>query len=441
MASPPAERFTSRPHRTFLLLAAPILVSLIAEPLVGLADTAFVAKLGAAPTAALGVATALLSGVFWVFNFLGIATQSEIANAHGAGDVAAAGAAKGQALALSLVFGVSLAVILWPAAEIAARAMGADAEMIDGSVTYLRIRLFAAPAVLLTLAGFGLLRGMQDMRTPLIIAVCVNVINFILDPVLIFGLFGLPRMELAGAAWASTVSQWLGAVFAVVAAYRRCPGPSRLEWSGVVRLLNVGWNLFLRTGLLMIFLLVATRAATSLGVRQGAAHQVMRQVWLLSAFALDAYAGAAQSLVAYFRGAQDWLAARRVATIACGWAVFSGVLLAMGLGLSRSWLAAALVPETARPLFDQAWFWVAICQPVNAISFVTDGLHWATMDYVFLRNAMLSASVVAVVVLGQQSTLSGIWGSIALWITIRAALGIFRIWPGIGQTPWIVRYD
>lgn len=337
MLAPPAEGFEARPNRTLLLLSAPILVSLVAEPLVGLADTAFVARLGAGPAAALGVAATLLSGMFWVFNFLGIATQSEIAAAHGAGDLEAAGGTKGQALVLCLVFGIGLAVLIWPIADPAVRVMGATGDMATQSVSYMRVRLFAAPAVLLTLAAFGLLRGVQDMRTPLLVALAVNLVNVVLDPILIFGWWGFPALGLVGAAWASTLSHWLGAVAAVWAADRRLPAPIRLDGRGVLRFLNIGWNLFVRTGTLMVFLLLSTRAATGLGAQAGAAHQAMRQIWLLSAFALDAYSGAAQSLVGYFRGAARWGAARRVATHTCVWGLGTGMLFTAALVVGRPW--------------------------------------------------------------------------------------------------------
>ncbi|RMF60374.1 MAG: MATE family efflux transporter, partial [Bacteroidetes bacterium] len=110
----PPHPFTRRPHRTLIGLSAPVLFSLVAEPVTGLVDTAFVARLGAPPLAALGVGTMVLSSVFWIFNFLGVGTQTEVAQAHGRGDTTHARRMNGLALALAAVFGGMLLLAGYP---------------------------------------------------------------------------------------------------------------------------------------------------------------------------------------------------------------------------------------------------------------------------------------------------------------------------------------
>jgi MATE family multidrug resistance protein len=143
----PPERhpFERHPHRTLVRLSIPVMLSLVAEPLTGLVDTAFVARLGAAPLAALGVGTVLLSSTLWIFNFLGVGTQTEVAHALGARDGARAREVSGVALALSLAVGAALALVLWPLLGPIARAMGATAAIELDAVTYLEIRLLGAP--------------------------------------------------------------------------------------------------------------------------------------------------------------------------------------------------------------------------------------------------------------------------------------------------------
>ena len=216
---PGAERhpFVRHPHRTLAVLTFPVLLSLLAEPLTGLVDTAFVARLGAGPLAALGAAATLLSSVFWVFNFLAIGTQTEVAQAIGRGDAASARSASSLALALSASIGAALALLGWPLLDAAAALMSDEAAVRAGMVEYLGVRLLGAPAVLLTLAGFGALRGIQDMKTPLWVAATANALNALLDPLLIFGAGPLPALGLAGAGWASVAGQWAGALWAVAA--------------------------------------------------------------------------------------------------------------------------------------------------------------------------------------------------------------------------------
>ena len=163
-------RFLIQPNRTILYLSLPILLSLIAEPVTGLVDTGFVAQLGSTPLASLTVGTGALTSLFWVFGFLGIATQTEVAQALGKRDLD--GAVKSVSLILTLGAFVSLALsaLLIPAAEVASSLLGAEGEVLELASEYIRLRLMGAPAVVITIVGFGALRGVQDMKTPLWIA-------------------------------------------------------------------------------------------------------------------------------------------------------------------------------------------------------------------------------------------------------------------------------
>jgi MATE family multidrug resistance protein len=438
---PATHPFVERPHRTLLALAAPVLLSLIAEPLTGLVDTAFVSDLGSVPLAALGVGTAALSSVFWIFNFLGIGTQTEVAQASGEEGKKRAARITGLGLVLSGVFGLLLLGLGWIAAPAIGRLLGAETAVLADAVAYMRVRLIGAPAQLAILTAFGAMRGEQDMNTPLKIAVTVNILNAGLDYPFIFGPGPLPAWGVAGAAAASITAQWLGAVWAVAIIYRRLGWPRRLRWREASDLLKVGGDLFIRTGALTAFLLLTTRVATRVGADSGAAHQAIRQFWSFSALGLDALALTGQSLVGYFMG-RRWVAqARRVALIGGGWSLVLGVLVGAGMWAGEAWLAGLLVPATAVAVFHPAWLVSALVQPINALAFLTDGVHWGTGDYRFLRNAVLIASgggVLGLLLIDETApgALTQIWIVSGVWITIRAFFGVARIWPGIGDSPF-----
>lgn len=168
---PEAERFVEPPHRTLIALSLPVLVSLIAEPLTGLIDTAFVARLGTAALTALGIGTVLLSSTFWAFNFLAIGTQTEVAQALGSDDIARGRDACGTALVLALAIGCGLGLLAWPLLDFPVAFMGGQGQVARDAHTYLEIRLLGGPPMLALMAASGALRGLHDMRTPLWIAV------------------------------------------------------------------------------------------------------------------------------------------------------------------------------------------------------------------------------------------------------------------------------
>jgi MATE family multidrug resistance protein len=438
--------FVQRPHRTLLALSFPVLVSLIAEPLTGLADTAFISRLGTVPLAGLGIGTATLSGIFWAFNFLGIGTQTLVAHADGTGERPRGRDAAGLAMAMGGAIGCALALIGFLGLEVAMDFMSDDAEIRSAAGIYVKIRLLGGPAILITMAAFGALRGLQDMRTPLAIAVAQNALNIALDAVLIFGFEPIPAFGIAGAAWASVISQWLGALWAVDAVRRSLGLPNRIHWRGARNLLRIGRDLFFRTGSLILFIVFTTRAATLLGADEGAAHHVIRQFWILSALLLDAFGAAAQSLIGFFLGAGQIAHARRAATVACLWGAGTGIALAIAMIAASGAVAAAFLPPEVHSMFSAAWLAYALAQPANALAFVTDGIHWGTSDYRFLRNAMIASTAAGLVALygiapAGPGALTVIWVITAGWIAIRTAFGLARIWPGFGSSPLELPHD
>lgn len=447
MSQPKAKQhpFLEKPNATLIALSFPVLLSLIAEPLLGLIDTAFIAQLGAIPLAALGIGTTALSSVFWIFNFLSIGTQTNVAHALGDGHSEQAAQITSLALLLGLILGTLLAAMVFPAAGAVAELLGAEGDVTADATIYMQIRLLSAPAVLIMLVGFGALRGLQDMRTPLIIAVAVNVLNIVLDIPFIFGfdVAGtnlIPAWGVAGSALASSISQWLGAVWVLVAVGRQLGFSRQFALHDALDLFRIGSDLFMRTGLLTFYLLVATRVANQIGPESGAAHQVIRQVWFFSALVLEAFAVTAQSLVGYFIGAKRIDHARHVATLSTLWSFITGIVLTAAMLISTPLMLQAMVPPSAAAVFVPAWVVASLAQPLNSLAFITDGIHWGTGDYRYLRNAVFVATTggligLALIQPSQPDAFTWVWVATVVWIIIRAMFGMVRIWPGTAASP------
>ena len=184
---------------------------------------------------------------------------------------------------MSIAIGVLLMALGLMAVPYVSTLMGAEGTVHDYSSQYIRVRLFGAPAILVSLAAFGVLRGLQDMRTPFWVAVSINILNIILDPLLIFGYGPFPQLGIFGAGLASSISQWIGAVWALVVVLRRLGIPGHIRMEDMTKLFQVGRDLFIRTGLLTAFFIFTTRAATRIGADAGAANQAIRQVWMFTA--------------------------------------------------------------------------------------------------------------------------------------------------------------
>lgn len=437
--------FVARPHLTVLAQSLPILGSLLAEPLTGLIDTAFIARLGAGALAALGVGTMVLSTVFWSFSFLGVATQTKVATLCGKEALAGSPSRRASRLCLvavlvALLMGVLAAAVGVVFSGSIARGMGAEGEVQDLTVDYLRWRFIGAPALLASFAAFGALRGAQDMRTPLLVAGGMNALNVALDPLLIFGMAGFPAMGVAGAALASAISQWVGAAWAIAAAFRRLGWPDALDLHPIRGLLSAGVHLVFRAVSLNAFLILGTRKATLIGVGAGAVHQVIRSVWFFNALFLDSFAILGQSLIAYFLGNADRSAGREVARVVCQWSLATGAALCAAMLVAEPWMLRLYIPASAAVLFAAPWRIAAACQPISGLTFGTDGVHFGTGDFRFLRNVVLAALVAggAVIVWADASSpwaLDAVWWSFMVWTSLRAIAGMLRVWPGRPNAP------
>lgn len=429
------------PRKTLLTMALPVLVSLIAEPLTGLADTAFVARLGAGPLASLGIGTMILTSAFWIFNFLGVGTQTELSRHLGTGNKERASAICSASVVLALGLGTVCALAAWFTVEPAARCMGGQGEMLEHSVGYMRYRLIGAPAVLLTFSCFGALRGIQNMRAPLYIAAALNGLNVLLDWVLIFGVGPFPQLGVNGAALATTASQWFGAGWALLLVHRAIGLNRSVHMADLKRLISIGGDLFIRTGMVLAFLLLATRVATGAGADSGAAHQAIRQFFFFTALFLDAFAITGQSLIGYFMGRDDVTTARHVASTICRWSFGTGCFIMLTMLLFKHQIAWLLIPNDVFATFNAAWLVAALIQPVNSLSFATDGIHWGTGDFRYLRNAMVVSALCGMTVLitathvATIQPLVWVWIATGVWTSVRAIFGILRIWPGSPSAP------
>jgi len=422
------DRFSlTSPHDADILkLAVPALAGLAADPLVSLIDTAFVGQLGRVPLGALGVNASIFSMTFMIFNFLAYGTTPRVGRAVGEGDRTEAGRVVMRALLLAGIAGAAALALLQLLAVPILRLMGAGGELMGPALEYLRIRACAGPAVLLITAGHGAFRGYQDTRTPMIVTIGFNIINAALDPLLIFGL----GWGLAGAATATVVAQWIGALVFVVLLLRvrREALGIELRWPrlrSLLPFLTVGRDLVLRTAALVGTMTLATAVAARVGVTAVAAHQVAAQLWLFLALLVDALAVAAQALVSKHLGANDPDAARAVSNRLLQW----GLLVGVGLGLGFAALQPILPgfftddPATVTAVLGVFSF-VAFLQPLNGLVFVGDGIYMGAEAFGYLAKAMLasagSAAVVLLLVKPMGWGLDGVWWGLTVLMAVRA---------------------
>jgi putative MATE family efflux protein len=419
-----------RHDREIVRLAVPAFLALVAEPLFLLTDAAVVGHLGTAPLAGLGIAAAVLQTVVGLCVFLAYGTTASVARRLGAGDRRGALAQGIDGVWLAVVIGVLATVLGVLLTGPLVAVFGADETVAAPAATYLRIAFLGTTPLLVMLATTGVLRGLQDTRTPLAVAVAGNALNALLNLLLVYGAGPVPGLGIAGSAWGSVAAQVASAgalLWVVVRGARREGAALTPDLAGIRTAAHAAIALVVRTLSLRAALLVTTYAVTASAASPHeqavdvAAHQLALTIWTFLAFALDAIAIAAQAITGRFLGAADVEGTRAVTARMTRWGLLSG-LVTGGLLAAASQLLGPIF--TSDPAVHQALAPVllvaALGQPVAGVVFVLDGVLIGAGDGRYLAwGGVVTLAVYAPLALGAVA-LGG--GLLAVWV---AFAGVF----------------
>ncbi|RPF34807.1 MATE family efflux transporter [Streptomyces sp. TLI_185] len=437
--APATPRVTRRQHdREIVALAVPAFGALVAEPLFVMVDSAIVGHLGTAQLAGLGVASALLTTAVSIFVFLAYATTAAVARRVGADDLQAAIRQGMDGIWLALLLGAAVIAAVLPTAPTLVELFGASDRAAPYATTYLRISALGIPAMLVVLAATGVLRGLQDTKTPLRVAIAGFVANGALNAGLVYG----AGLGIAGSAWGTVIAQCGMAVVyltVVVRGARRHGASLRPEAAGIRTSAQAGVPLLVRTLSLRAILMIATAVAARLGDADIAAHQIILSLWNLLAFALDAIAIAGQAIIGRCLGAGDTQGARDACRRMVQWGIAVGVVLGVLVVAARPlflplFTSDTVVKDAALP----ALLVVALSQPICGVVFVLDGVLMGAGDGPYLAWAMVLTLVVfaplALLVPALGGGLTALWAAMTLMMAVR----MLTLWLRTRSGRWIV---
>jgi putative MATE family efflux protein len=398
-------------------LALPALGVLAAEPLYLLFDLAVVGRLGALPLAGLAIGGLVLGLVASQLTFLSYGTTARSARYFGAGDRVSAVSEGVQATWLGIGLGVVVALVIEVIGAPLVSVISDGGDIAAEALPWLRVAVLGAPAILISLAGNGWMRGVQDTARPLRFVIAGFALSAVLCPVLVYGWLGLPRLGLVGSAVANLAGQWLaGVLFLSALLAERVPlrpQPAVLRAQVVM-----GRDLLVRTLAFQACFVSAAAVAARFGAAAVAAHQVVLQLWSFLALVLDSLAIAAQSLVGAALGGGHTAHARAVA-----WRVTIFSLVAAALLASIFAVGASVIPSLFtddRSVLDEIgvpWWFLVAQLPIAGIVFALDGVLLGAGDARFMRNATLASALLGFLPL--------------IWLSLVFGWGLFGIWSGL----------
>lgn len=414
--------------RKIAALAVPALGALIAEPLFLAVDSALVGHLGAVPLAGLAIAAAILSTAIGLMIFLAYSTTPIVARRRGSGDLTGAVQAGIDGLWLALALGIVVSGGMWAFDSTLVTAFGSEAAVSEQARIYLAISCLGIPAMLIVFAATGLLRGLQDTVTPLVVATIGFTVNALLNWLFIYG-FG---WGIAGSAWGTVIAQWgmVAVYLVVIARHARQHGATlRPHADGLKYAGRSGWWLFLRTLGLRVALLATVAAAAAHGAAATAGYQIVFTLVSLTAFALDALAIAAQALTGDALGARNPERARQILQRTLFWGVACGVILGVILAAVSPVVGFIFTnDERVLALLPPAILAVGVTLPLGAVVYVLDGVLMGAGDVRYLAWVSLAALVIYLPVLWLITQLipSGVAALVAITLAFTLVLMLLR---------------
>jgi putative MATE family efflux protein len=402
---------------------------LAAEPLYLLVDTAVVGNLGTVALGGLAVGGGLLAWAAALLNFLAYGTTARAARRAGAGDRAGAVDEGVQATWLALALGVVVLGMFQALAGPLTRLLagGAGAVAAAGE-QWLRVASLGAPLLLVSLAGNGWLRGVQELRRPMRFVLAGSLVSLVLCPLLVHPV----GLGLVGSAVANVVGQAVSAALFVGALVRE-----RVAWRPRGRALRaqlvIGRDLLLRAVVLQVSFLVATGVVARAGTAPLGAHQIAVQLFFFLALVLDAYAIAAQTLVGQALGGGRLGDARATARRVTWWGLGTGLAVGAVLVAARPFVLPLFTDDPA--VVDQAtvaWWFLAAMQPVAGVVFALDGVLMGAGDVGYLRTVTIGAAVAGFLPLSLLALplgwgLAGVWAGLTLFIALRLVAVLLRV--------------
>ncbi|HAS15567.1 MAG TPA: MATE family efflux transporter [Idiomarina abyssalis] len=422
--------FSLSDHSRVFAIALPMIISNIAAPLLGLVDTAIIGHLpDAIYLSAVAVGAMVVSFIYLLAVFLRMATTGYIAQSYGADDIHAQRQHFNNGIIIALGLGVLIAVASPLINDLAMWVIAPSAELEGYARDYIEIRLWSAPASLITLVALGVLLGRQNSRKAMLLVIITNAVNVVMDVILILG-FGL---NVKGAAWASLSAEWVTAIVGFYWTARALGWHLRhwqLKFQQLRQFLGVNGNIFIRSLVLQLCMATMTGYATRYGSTMVAVNAVLMQFLMLISLGLDGIAYAVEALAGAAKGQKRYDKVRYWCKITLLWSSLFAVVYTLVFALAGSAIIRLItdIPEIIRVAEDYLP-WIIVLPLLAHWSYWFDGVFIGLSLSRGMRNTMILSAVIGFLPLwwaGLPLENHGLW----------LALSGFLFMRGITQAIW-----
>ena len=420
-------------------LAIPAIIAGIAEPLLSLTDTAIVGNIQKNPTealAAVGIAGSFISALIWILAQTRSAISATVGKYLGAKKLDEIDSLPAQIIGINMLLSVFICGVSWIFVNEIFQLYNAEGLILSNSIEYFKIRVIGFPLTLFVFSVFGVFGGLQNTFWPMVISIVGAVLNVGLDFLLVFGWEGiLEPMNIAGAAWASVISQIVMAILALILLLKKTPFKLKISFpfnKEIKNLLSISLNLAIRAVALNVALYLANSYATKYGDNYIAAQTIAFQIWLFFAFFIDGYSSVGNIVSGKLLGEQNFKKLWKLSIKLSKYSIIVAFILVFICGIFYFQIGKLFSKDQQVLVSFYSIFWIVLLmQPVNAIAFVFDGIFKGLAEAATLRNLLIVATFfgfLPVLLIGDffELKLYAIWIAFSVWMLIRASVLVLK---------------
>ena len=418
-------------NKEIIRLAIPNIITNITIPLLGMVDTAIVGHISdngevTDYIGAVAVGSMIFNFLYWGFGFLRMGTSGFTAQAFGSKNKTE----QIDILARALTIGLSVALLMLllqkPIAMLASTAIEDKNKVMSLALDYFFIRIWAAPAVLSMYALKGWFIGMQDSKTPMWVAILINVVNILFDVIFVMFL----EMKIEGVALATVISQYSGLLLISIIFIIKHKKQYSISIKRALHLekmklfFKVNSDIFLRTLCIIAVTTYFTIASSSHPYPTLAVNTLIMQLFSLFSYFMDGFAYACESLCGKYYGAKDKEGLKQVVNRVILWGIGLAVICSILYGVFGKEIISILTDH--KDVIDASMYyklWLILIPLTGFLAFLYDGILIGMTQSRIMRNAIFISTALfflSYFCLGQ--TIDALWLGFILYLTGRSIL-------------------
>lgn len=412
-------------HRSYLALAIPLIISTLTTPLLGAVDTAVVGQLpDPAYIGAVAIGAIIYNTMYWLFGFLRVSTSGFAAQAHGANDDTQGILALTRPFVIASVVGISMILLQRPIEVLSFTLIHPEPEVRALASDYFNIRIWGAPFTLMNYVILGWLMGMSRIKVSLMLQVCMNLFNIVLDLLFVY----VFAWGVSGVAFATLLSEVTAFLLGILCIWRASPFVFKVpplkelvEIASLKQMMSVNRDLFIRTLCLLTVFNLFTAKGASFGTEVLAANAVLIQLHYIMAYFFDGFANASSIMVGKAIGSRNEQLFKKVLTFSWQWGIISSVIVSCIYYLGKDYfiLLFTRIPSVI-DLINNYSIWITLYPLIASFGLILYGVFTGATKGVPIRNSMIMALTVYLIA---QFTLVPHYNNHGLW----AAFLIFSL--------------